>query len=168
MERYSGASPQQRNAFINEVVTRSETGSWMFTIGGELFTEWQRAGSNVGLVTMGPREAAKQWGGYGMLAECKKRGEVWPVNRKGKTCYQWREFYHTAVGTRPKSEWEVKADGPAPKVFHNLRKVQVAAESSHWFSEDVYCHHLALAGSKSGLGKFIQQQLKINLEAPPL
>ena len=84
MERFSGASLQQKRAFINEVVTRSDSGSWMFTIGGELFNEWQRAGSNVGLVTMGGREAAKQWGGYGMLAECKKRGEVWPVIRKGK------------------------------------------------------------------------------------
>ena len=166
MERFSGASLQQKRAFINEVVTRSDSGSWMFTIGGELFNEWQRAGSNVGLVTMGGREAAKQWGGYGMLAECKKRGEVWPVIRKGRTCYQWREFYNTAVGTKRKSEWEVKANGPPPKLFNNLRKVVIAAENMHWDAEEVYCRYLALAESGK-LGKFITQQLKINLEAPP-
>ena len=91
LERFNAASLSEKREFLNEVVTRNDSGSWMFSKDGQLFKEWQRDRSDAGLVTKTGKEAAHEWGGWGVLAECRSRGDVWAVKRKGRTCYQWRE-----------------------------------------------------------------------------
>ena len=54
----------------------------MFTKGGTLFKEWQRDGSKLGLVTKTGLQAARQWGGWGTLADARKRVEVWVVKKE--------------------------------------------------------------------------------------
>ena len=93
LERFDGSNLKEKRAFLNEVVSRTNSGDWAIATDGEIFKAWLRDGSPLGLISKVGVTAAKAWGGWCHLKEARKRGDVWVVRRNGVKLFRWREFF---------------------------------------------------------------------------